>query len=141
MNIKQAMAKFLKDSDTIRDLTGGRIFPQRANQGVKLPYVVIRRLGGTPFNDLAGEPACTVTILDIAAHAESDNQVEDITEAIRNRLSSYRGPMGELQCHTCSLESSPRDIARPPRDGSDSWRFSSSAAYRITHSQPLVTHT
>ena len=141
MNIKRALVTFLRDSPAVTDITGGRIFPQRAPQGLKLPYVTVSKIGGDAYNDIPGEAGCRQTVLDVTAYASDDSRAEAITEAIRNRISGYRGEMDELFCHTCSIERPPIESTRRPRDGSDSATYLSSTDYRITHSQAEPDHT
>lgn len=140
MSIKQALAKHLLGSNYVRDKTNSRVYFQRAPQGTKLPYVTLRRFSTIPYNDIEGEAGCKQSVIGIAVFSDSDDETEAIQEAIRNRISGYRGPMGDLTCYGCNLESGPHDGAFDRKDGSDNWTFASNSDYRITHSQPLVDH-
>lgn len=146
--IKKSLARFLEDSDGIRDYVDGRIFALRAPQGAPRPYVILGRSGGVVYNDLPGEAPCTKVSVDITIYADDNTTSSNLSQLIRNRLSGYRGPMGEFCCYGAASVS-PAFESRIALSsavglrgtGGDDWVFTSSTVYDIVHDQPIPNHT
>ena len=115
---------YLRDSDTLNRKVLGRFEYGYARQGTEYPYIVLSEIDDQPVYHVAGESDISrLTIqVDCWARDEGDmpsgkRQAREIADAVRNRVSGYRGDMGDSRVRSVTMiRNTPLD--EPPQDGS-----------------------
>ena len=128
---------------TLLSKLGKRISLNRRPQHALDPSLEIRRVSVLPFNDLPGEPACTVSLLDLVMYAKEDGMLpNDLIELtmgpLHQAVAQYRGTMGGLYIHSTALERAMQQPAYLPIDASDNWTFNYTLTLEIMHEQQAI---
>jgi hypothetical protein len=144
----------LDGSQAIRSEVSDRIFPDRIPQRLyddqgrvrdsAFPCIVIGEISGTPEYTLAGEAGVHMSTVQIDVWTDGrkgPQETKDIAEAVRNRLSGYRGTLGSgVHARNCMLVRNDTSTIAP-FDGSDNFRRRASMDFRIIHSADVPTFT
>ena len=84
---------------TCQGLISDKVFPVIATQGVKKPYVTIRRIGESPTINKQLPSDCDKPIIDIAIFGATYSQSVAISDAIRDVIDDYRGTQSGKTYH------------------------------------------
>ena len=128
----------------LRGLVGLRMTLGRRPQGQTGPAMTIRRVSTiNRFNDLPGEDGMVTAVVDCNFWTKADSvpigtiitMGEDL---LRRAITQYRGAMGDLYIHGCTIERDGMGLPTTPADGSDNWSFVYSMGLSITYAQTPV---
>lgn len=116
---------FLRDSAAVADLVGDRIEKQYPRQHIRFPYLVVIELDDSPpLYTLSGEADISNITVQIDAWARDTDdtrgalKARELADAVRNRLSGYRGEMGDALVRSVTMTRS-TTLNEEPEDGSD----------------------
>lgn len=147
--IERAIRSFLLDVDAIRTVVGTRVYAGFAPAGISGPYLILNRIAYAREYYLANELPVAVVTLQLDAYESTQAKAWDLWEAIRSRLSGYYGDMSYVDTsgdestyyvHEATIQ---RDnfVFSAPADASDKWSTAYSSDWRISHTQPMPTHS
>lgn len=120
--IERGIRTWLRDSAAIQGIVGVRIYGGNAPRGVGGAYILLRRIISTHIYDLSGEVGLENPIVQIDCYEASKTAADTLAEAVRNRISGFRGFVGGIDVQTCQFI---RDttLEVPPADASDQWVY------------------
>lgn len=102
-----------------------KIERQYARQGTEFPYLVMSEIDDSPpLYTLSGEPDLSNLTVQIDAWARDEDtpngalRAKQLADAVRNRLSGYRGLIGDSFVSSCTMTRS-TPFSEEPEDGSD----------------------
>jgi len=139
-NICKGVRDFLvADADILAEFST-RVYRHRAPMETNLPYILVEKIGATRVYNLTTQFPLAQSTVQVDVYVSKPNQVSTLGEHVRNRLSGYRGSMGNevIQGCTCIRDN---DLTEEPNDGSDDWNFRRSFDYLITHSEAVPTNS
>lgn len=140
MSIVKGVRDFLIADTTLNAEVAGRVFRHRAPQDESKPFVTLQRIGTTRPYHLGNQAAAAQATVQVDIFVEKPNQVDSLGEHIRDRMSGYRGAMGDETIRGCTCERD-TDLTERPDDASDDWNFRRSFDFRITHVETAPTHS
>lgn len=143
--IYRLLYKLLYDAPNVVDRVGTRIFAEHAPQKTQGACIIIRNLSGSAENHMGGETDCAMPTVQVDAYDSSAPRAEELYQAVRNRISGFRGNVSVLDSTGSEQTVSVHEIAlrRPgmfieePRDASDKWTYRYSADFEVFHSQSV----
>lgn len=101
---------FLKGSSAIANLIDDRIERQYVRQGTPYPHLLLTVLDDSPpLYHLSGEPDLSEFVVQVDAYARDENGpngalvATQLADAVRNRISGYRGSMGDTSVRSCTM--------------------------------------
>lgn len=92
MNLKTAIYEHLKNDSTIAGLVAGRIYRSLAPQGSEFPLITYQRITSTNKNDI--DFTTERFQFDLVGKLEDDDQIEELKEAVIDRLNRFKGDLG-----------------------------------------------
>jgi len=92
MNLKTAIYEHLKNDSTIASLVAGRIYRSLAPQGSEFPLITYQRITSTNKNDI--DFTTERFQFDLVGKLEDDDQIEELKEAVIDRLNRFKGDLG-----------------------------------------------
>jgi hypothetical protein len=120
----------------IANAFGERIFPDGMPQGAAYPAIVISDLSNSPEYSLAGEVGTHTSVITIDCWTDGKGgreRVNRLGEMVRNRLSGYRGALGDgVYCNGARMIRN-NSLAAEPLPGSDQHRRRASMDFEIIH--------
>jgi hypothetical protein len=126
---------FLRDSPNCYDVFGERIYDSRLPQGLVGDALVINIVSQQPEYYLGGEVGLHMSQVQIDVWSNGERGAagaNELAEKVRNRLSGYRGDMGDGFCNHARIIR--YDSTAPePIDGSNLHRRRVSMDFEITH--------
>lgn len=135
----------LLGSEAIADEIADRVFPDAAEQGTEFPYFVLSEVSNTPEEGLQGEVGTHETLVDIDIWTDGTGRhakAKELSELVRNRLSGYRGQLGEGEfCNGCHLMRGNITTNEPTSPGSDKRRRRVNMGFRILHTADVPSFT
>lgn len=138
--IEQLLADFLHDDADIRDRVGARIFPGRAVRGTKGETIIIQEITGIPTYTLDLEAGIAEEFVQVDCYAASPRSAYTLKELVRDRVSGYRGTIGNTDpayVESVRIVGGGQEDERPT-DSSDQWihRYRLDLALFVTTSIP-----
>ena len=121
--IEQHIRDFLRDDADITDRVAHRIAPGRLRQGELGEAIIVQEISNVPTYSTIGEVGIHDKVVQITSYAASPKAAYTLAELVRNRLSGYRGSIGDGDASTvqsCRIISAGADEERP-EDASDRW--------------------
>lgn len=92
MNLKTAIYEHLKNDPQIARIVAGRIYRSLAPQGSEFPLLTYQRITSTNKNDI--DFTTERLQFDLVGKLEDDDQVEELKEAVIDRLNRFKGDLG-----------------------------------------------
>ena len=92
MNLKTAIYEHLKNDPAIEAIVAGRIYRSLAPQGSEFPLLTYQRITSTNKNDI--DFTTERFQFDLVGKLEDDDQIEELKEAVVNRLNRFKGDLG-----------------------------------------------
>ena len=143
--IERALRDHLLGFKEIRNVIGEAVFAGRVPPN-KRPAIAVklRRVTTSRYNDLAGEPDMTQTVVQVDVMSRSvgaDSHVSKVAEMVRLATSArcYRGYMGKapntLYVHSSVIERDAMELPTSPVDANNGWQFQLSSDLRFVHEQ------
>lgn len=126
----------LADSVEIANAVGDRIYPDGMPQGSEYPAIVISDLSSTPEYDLGGEVGTHTSVVTVDCWTDGKGgreRVNQLGEMVRNRLSGYRGQLGDGAFCSGAMLIRNNTVAAEPLPGSDQHRRRASMDFSIVH--------
>lgn len=108
---------FLNTSVNIANMIEGRIEYEYVRQNTAYPHILLRVIDDSPpLYHLGGEPDISNAAVQLDCYAKDETgpngayNAEKLSSYVRNRISGYRGDMGDTRIQSCTLtNSSPFD--------------------------------
>lgn len=118
----------------VRDHLGRNIFSGRAPSTAGSPACTMRQLTGGQEYHLAGQENLADPIIELAVMSRDPDAFECVlvADALRRVFTGYRGILGELFCHGCTMERGVQEIPARWVDNSDDWHHVASLDLRFT---------
>jgi len=148
MSIRVDLLNYLKSKAVITEIVGPTgVYWQRVPQSTAVnavdgsgrACVVLSRIGGYRYHDLAGEAGLVTATFQIDCWADNPNTLDALAEAVR-RIDGY-GPetMGSTRVQRIRLIS---ELDRPefPGDGSDRSLDRIQLDFEVTHRESIPVH-
>lgn len=113
---------FLEDSTAIADLLQDRLYPLRAPQATEFPYIVLDQISDSPEYELAGESGQSRLTAQVDCYARGKSGfflAKRLGDAVRNRLSGYRGLLDETVWASKATMVRNNSLEEDASDGSD----------------------
>lgn len=155
-DVKQSLTDFLRSDSTLsdstrnsarqtlRELIDDRIYwdriPTRSNADVCL---VLSCTGGQTYYAVATDTCLVTRAVDVDIYAKESVGVnapvrlDEVWEALRKTISSYRGTWGTLTVQGCFIESLPVSAPVSPDDRSDNWTHRYFTSFDVTYVQDV----
>lgn len=101
--IEDAVQYILSTNAALAALVGARIYYFKALQTVTMPYVVIYKVSGVPYQSHSGS---TLTKSRIQATCVSDNynEASGVSSAVKTALQGYQGTVEGVRIDSCLLD-------------------------------------
>lgn len=122
----------------ITDKVSTRIYPTHAEQNATMPYVVLKEIGNTAEENLAGTAGLSATRIQFDCTAATYAQAYALREAVRQALHAWRGTSETVQFRASS-QGSRFAIYLEPRDGSDQGKHVSIIDIVFSHTETALT--
>jgi hypothetical protein len=148
---KTAIRYLLVSSTPIAAIIGTRCGPLAQTQKTKKPYIVLTTVSGDHQHHLGGASGLTFERIQVDAYAETAAQLNDLADAIRNRLDGIKKttvtvpasdsePQGTLEIDACILVDD-SDESQAPNDGKDLGDFRHRLDFRVSAAEPIPSLT
>ena len=137
--ITTKIRNFLVDSPDVRNRIDGRVYAGRVPDGGQYPCVVQQIVNTEPAFCTVNESGASSSIVTLDVYGKSQNEVDEVSSLIRNRLSGYIGCMGNHDLTSARMISSQNMIERP-LDGSSEWIYRNSIDYEFYYHSPIPNH-
>lgn len=140
------VATFLKDSATIANLIDDRVYGEVAPQTAEWPRIVLVEDEDAAEYALSGEAGVSFAEIEVHCWAKDTNgrngpwQAKRLRDAVRNRLSGYRGTAGDSTIRGCTMTAN-FGADEAPKQGSDFWKYRRIMRFSITYLSAIPTHT
>lgn len=138
---------YLVASTTITNLIEERVERQYVRQGTAYPHLLLTALDDTPpLYHLGGEPDISEFMVQIDAYAKDDGGpngayvAQQLADAVRNRISGYRGDMGNTSVRSCTLLRS-NALDEEPEAGEQGRTHRVSMDYQIKYARTVPDFT
>ncbi len=99
-----------------------RAYPQKAPQNAPRPYIVFRRISGSPERHMRGAAALAQARIQVEAYADTYGTAKAVGDAVRTTLDGFKGDVavsgGTFFVRHLSLQNDTDDFIAP-QDGSD----------------------
>lgn len=109
------------------------IFVTTADQGAKVPYLVISRTGHDPMKAMDGTTGMAQTDIDIDCYAGTPAEADALATAVEAYLKDYSGAAGGSDTIDCVLFEDKNDFENTEGDGNDQWRYVVTLSFTIFH--------
>jgi len=106
--------------------------------------IVLQAINANHNYSLGGEVADRLSRLQITTYSDNAVRAESLMELVRNRLSGYRGSMGDSSpttVKTCIIENNVGSGVEDPQDSGDKFGHSYTVDYKIIHTTEVPTLT
>ena len=123
---------------SVTDLVGQRVYYIHLPQEPTLPAIAIRQVGSEHEHHFEGAAGLVETTIRFSVFSTDLEEVISITEALRQVLHGYSGPMGSLSVGFCYLEEI-EDDAFKPDDASDAWVYLRASDFTFRHQETVPT--
>lgn len=140
------VATHLKASSKIADQIGARVFAGVAPQGAEWPRIVLSKISDPPAYQLTGEAGYSVAQIQVDAWAKDVNgqngllQAERLAAAIQNRMSGFRGMMGDTTVRSATIVRN-NDETIEPKNASDARKYRVSMDFDIFYLKAVPDFT
>lgn len=130
--LRQAVYRRLSTDASITALVGDRIFPVGLPQGTTLPAVTHIQAGSYEPRHLRGRTTYRQAAYRVSAWAHYEEEAEALADAIRERLTDWRGWQGQVFIGRSALTN---EIDQPerPTGGTDQWVYQIILMFSISH--------
>lgn len=133
----------LEASSNIANEFGERIYADVAPQSVTYPFILLSDLSGQPEYALDGEVGTHISQIQVDVWTDGTGgkqKANELGELVRNRLSGYRGTIGDGAYGTIRMIRNDT-TAPPPLEGSSEHRRRVSMDFEVIHSADVPTFT
>ena len=139
MGIKKGLRQHWIDSDDIRDRIDGRVYSGRVPDKGKLPCIVLEIISTSRIYSTKNETGLTESIIQVDIYGDTNTEVDQLAELVRNRTSGYSGCAGDETIKDVLIirESQTRE---QPKDGSGDWVYRFSTDYQVFYVTAVPTH-
>ena len=106
--------------------------------------IVLQAINANHNYSLGGEVADRGSLVQITTYSDNAVRAESLMELVRNRLSGYRGSMGDSDAttvKTCIIENSGGSDIEDAEESSDKFVHSYTVDYKIIHTTAVPTLT
>ena len=139
--IENHIRDFLRDDVDITNRVAANIWPGRALEFVKGEMLIVSAITSIPVYGLDGEVGKWEHVVQIMAYAATPRAAFTLSELVRNRLSGYRGNIGDDDAsfvEKCEIVSGGAgEVA--PEDGSDNWTFTHRLDFSLFETTSIPT--
>ena len=139
--IEEHIRDFLRDDADITDRVGPNIWDGHAPGYVKGEMLIVSTITSTPVYTIDGEAGKAEHVVQIMAFAARAKAAFTLSELVRNRLSGYRGAIGDDDASSverCEIVSGGAgEVA--PEDKSDNWTFTYRNDYALFETTTIPT--
>lgn len=125
---------YLIGQSTITALVGTRVYPLHLPQNPTLPALTMEQTQAEYEYCITGSANWAAPTIRISVYSESLPEIATIAEALRNVLQGYKGTMGAIRIHYCTLTNT-EDEAFTPDDASDYWIYARHSDYQMKHTE------
>lgn len=131
-------------SASVSALVGDRIEPSASSETTTLPRVVYSRFSADHHHHHGGGAGLVFYRIQYDVFATSQEQMDAVGEALRNRLDGFRGPIttgAESRFFGLIRLEIERDEPVPPTDGSDQILYRRSLDFFVSCEEPIPSLT
>lgn len=141
MAIYTAVRHRICSDTTIKSLVGNRVY-QSGNvpTSAELPYIAYQRISANHERHLTGGLGLVHSRFQIDVWGDSNTEVSNVGDALRERLDNYRGIMGSgttVDVRCCTLDTD-EDGYEKPVDNDNKGIFRVSQDYIITYVESIT---
>lgn len=130
---------FLLDDADVRSYATGGIWPSRVPRGTTGRTIVLQTITTQRQYSLTNEVGQSQFTYQIDCYGETPYHAWQLFEHVRNRLSGYRGTLGDNAIQGTAILSE-RELSEEPEDASDKWIHRYSADFQFFYPQTVPTH-
>ena len=141
-DFQEELLAYLKSRSAITDLVGvgnaARIYPDRMEQGVEMPYLVIVESGGENPEILSGTGGAGLvqSSWQIYSVAKNRKGANDLSEVVRLApMQGFKGYMGTTFVNEVACPQHRDSDVDDPVEGSSAYRYWTRRVYDIWHTQ------
>ena len=117
--------------------TAARIYPHRAKEKVKPPYIEYLRGGGQSEKHHGGVSGHRLTLLYVYCYGATLAAADALAEAVRQNTANYRGDMSGVYVRRITCDDALDDGVDEPIDDSYSPKFWVRVIFRIAHAEAV----
>lgn len=131
--------KHLRDSSPVAELVGRRVYDTTSPHAEEFPYITVQEIDSSPYYHLGGESGAADSLVQIDCWTRDPKgglQAKAIGEAVRNRMSGYKGAFGDTTARVVLLRRA-SILDEPPDDASGEYIKRYSMDFTIIHSQAV----
>lgn len=141
VGVERALRQILQDDADVFALSSTRVYYSKAEQGAKLPYLVLQMVANQHYEQLSGSAGLANALIQINGFSKSKSEVLDLREKVRLALQGRNPGNVTVDGDTFDVRSihldGDRDIDVDPRDGSDAEIFGFSMDFRVGYPEPV----
>ncbi len=131
---------WMKTQASITSLVGSgvnaRIYPDMPRQGAALPFITYVEVGGSSNEHHGGISGIAEAVFHIYAFGATRTAANDLAEAIRLAMQTFRGTMGSTAVSWVSASVHRDADVDKARDKNDKHRYWCRRIYSIFHAEP-----
>jgi len=136
--IKDGLYTYLVSKSEITDLVGLKIFPNQAPNSSELPYITVARVASDGEHHLSDASKQVTDTFELEVFGRDSIEVENIAEAIRDKVDGFRGLMGSTEVGSALIVSQNDDFIVDDQ-GTDIQSFRISITVDISHFRSVPT--
>ena len=91
ISAQDAMVQLLKNNANVASVVSTRVFPEYAQQGMRMPYITVTPIGNTHVHHLQGASGVAMPTLQVDGFAATKTQVEQLKDYIRLATDGFVG--------------------------------------------------
>ncbi len=137
-SIRSDVRTYLQTLSSVTDLTGARVYPMGAPNSATFPFVTVTRVSSNHYHHTTDATGLVRDRIQLNAFASTAISLNNVCEALRNAMDTYRGTMGTSTVRNCTLEDE-SDDSTPPTDGSDELVYSTRQDYFLWRTEAAPT--
>lgn len=101
--IESAIYSLLKNDGTINGLVGTKIYPNLVPQSIAMPAITYQEISSPREYTASGATGTTEARFQINCWDDNYSGAKEVAEAVRKKLSGYKGTVGILKIQSCFL--------------------------------------
>ena len=138
MTIHSALYRLLTSNGAVAALVGDRVYPMQAPQDTAYPLIVFSTIVELRAPTLAGASGAVNPKIQVDCWAESNEDADSLSDAVRLALDGYRGTVGSVVIRACALGLRHDGIVEP-RDGTENRVFGRNMEFDVWHTETVPT--